>query len=311
MKKLTIVTVLVSFFLSFSIYAEPDVSTPITGLVVFGDSLSDNGNLYHLQEGKTLNWPYYFGRCSNGLVWVEILTASLNLSPNKLDDRAIAGAQTHNGMKTSPGMLSQVQDYLSTAQSVDPNRLYVVWVGGNNYIYHPFWSSDRAQQHAIDRAVDDIAEAIQVLSAHGARYFLIPNLPDIGATPLAKRMKDKHPKLNFQANLTQLSEKHNQLLQRRLNLLQKQLGVSITQVDVFSMMQEAIHNPHQYGLTNPFEPCYQGSYLGGGKACATPDQHLFWDAVHPTFAGHKMLSEIALDALKTDGLVKILSTASN
>ena len=43
-------------------------------LVVFGDSLSDNGNLYAATGGTTpTSPPYYQGRFSNGPVFTELL----------------------------------------------------------------------------------------------------------------------------------------------------------------------------------------------------------------------------------------------
>ena len=43
-------------------------------LVVFGDSLSDNGNLYAATGGGTpTSPPYYQGRFSNGPVFTELL----------------------------------------------------------------------------------------------------------------------------------------------------------------------------------------------------------------------------------------------
>ena len=45
-----------------------------TRLVVFGDSLSDNGNLYAVTGGtQPLSPPYYQGRFSNGPVFTELL----------------------------------------------------------------------------------------------------------------------------------------------------------------------------------------------------------------------------------------------
>ena len=54
------------------------VAAPITDLYVFGDSLSDTGNLFALTFGiEPPSPPYFDGRFSDGPVWVETL-APLN-----------------------------------------------------------------------------------------------------------------------------------------------------------------------------------------------------------------------------------------
>src|SRR5215475_162129 len=60
-------------------------------LVVFGDSLSDNGNLFALTGFPQP--PAWEGRASNGPVYAEQLAAFLHVH---LDDRAIAGAEASN-----------------------------------------------------------------------------------------------------------------------------------------------------------------------------------------------------------------------
>ena len=57
-------------------------------LVVFGDSLSDNGNLFDLIGIPQP--PAWEGRVSNGPTYVEQLASFLHM---RLDDRAFAGAE--------------------------------------------------------------------------------------------------------------------------------------------------------------------------------------------------------------------------
>ena len=68
------------------------------GVVVFGDSLSDTGNLFAATGGTNPIPPYFNGRFSNGPVWVETLAASLGLpvNPSLLGgtNYAFAGAVT-------------------------------------------------------------------------------------------------------------------------------------------------------------------------------------------------------------------------
>jgi len=51
----------------------------INQIVVFGDSLSDSGNLFAATMGTTPPPPYYQGRFSNGPVWVEDLAGRLGV----------------------------------------------------------------------------------------------------------------------------------------------------------------------------------------------------------------------------------------
>ncbi len=61
-------------------------------VVVFGDSLSDTGNLYAATGGGVPpDPPYWQGRASNGPLWSELLAADLGAA---LTNNAINGATT-------------------------------------------------------------------------------------------------------------------------------------------------------------------------------------------------------------------------
>src|SRR5687768_12602152 len=84
------------FFFAQSTFANADT---IDKIVVFGDSLSDNGNFYTLSSRLhradsnvpivPASPPYASGRFSNGEVWVEDLAKSLHVP---LEDYAYGGA---------------------------------------------------------------------------------------------------------------------------------------------------------------------------------------------------------------------------
>ena len=90
-------------------------AAPITSVVVYGDSLSDNGNLFAV-SGQPASPPYFNGRRSNGLVAVEDVANTLGVP---LKDFAWVGATTgignigDGGTPTSfgafnlPGMLTE------------------------------------------------------------------------------------------------------------------------------------------------------------------------------------------------------------
>ena len=57
------------------------VAGPFSNLVVFGDSLSDVGNIAQATFGIYPGSAYYSNRFSNGPVWVETLSVELEFGP--------------------------------------------------------------------------------------------------------------------------------------------------------------------------------------------------------------------------------------
>ncbi|MEM7281387.1 MAG: SGNH/GDSL hydrolase family protein [Pseudomonadota bacterium] len=118
-----------------------------TQLVVFGDSLSDNGNVFAATGMTTPPPPYFNGVFSNGPVWTDLLAeawgipqtnlayggglSGISTTGNGLDPTA--GTLSVYGSSPLPGVLSQIQLYASQAGSADAGALYVVFVGGNDF----------------------------------------------------------------------------------------------------------------------------------------------------------------------------------
>lgn len=118
-------------------------------LYIFGDSLSDTGNiLATLGSGGP---PVYFnGRFSNGPVWHEAIAGNLALSPllgGIVGDPSNGINFAHGGARTSafdiapgvplPGSLEQAQAYASLVSAgaitaPSDSDVFGVWIGGNN-----------------------------------------------------------------------------------------------------------------------------------------------------------------------------------
>ncbi len=258
---------------------------PINELYVFGDSLSDVGTVFRATGGTYPPNPTYFqGRYSNGRVWVEYLADRLHLSSKETNNFAYGGATTGSERNSLvPGLLTQVQSFTQTHQQTNPNALYVLWAGANDYL------------QGISSAtvpVENLTGAIASLAGAGAKKILVANLPDLGQLPATRTSANS-------ASLSTLTQSHNQGLRRALKLSSQQYSdLQIVTLDANTLYRKAITNPAAFGFTNVISAC-----LSGSRACGNPDQFLFWDGIHPTTAAHRILGEAAFSAIQDGGMV--------
>ena len=245
-----------------------------TQVVVIGDSLSDNGNVF-------LPAPYWNGRASNGPVAVEYLGEALGVS---LADLAWYGATTGVGNYADggsadavglyglPGMTTVFNMGLSQGP-IDPDALYIVWGGPND-----FWAvaDPQGAAVAISKAATNVVAIVQRLQVLGAKHILVPNMVDLGTTPLVRA---------YGPFFSWISASYNQELKFRL-------PAGVHYFDTFSLVSGAIANPGAYGLTNVTDPCL------GDSICADPSSYLFWDVVHPTTTVHAIVADAMQDGLE-------------
>ena len=228
-----------------------------SAVIAYGDSLSDNGNLFAAVGLPTA--PYFQGRLSNGPVTVEQLASMLN---TPLTDFAWAGAttgigngldsgtQTSIGFLSLPGMLTELAGYPLPPAPLVPTALFFVWGGANDY--------EAAGSPTV--AAANIVTIVKTLQAAGAQNIVVPNLPDLGLTP----------EFFGSADATQFSQTFNQALAAGL-------PPGVTLFNTYGLLNSIVANPTMYGFTNVTQSCFDGATV-----CANPDQYLFWDDIHPT-----------------------------
>jgi outer membrane lipase/esterase len=288
-------------FLALAVLGVSAQASAYSQLVVFGDSLSDTGNINAFTGGVPFP-PYATGRFSNGPVWVETLAAGLGLAANPSllggTNYAYGGAPTGLPVaSSSPSLTDQVNlQYLPTLGlgGADPNALYIVWGGGND-----------VRAGNITSSVANLSAIITTLAGAGAVNFLVPNLPNVGLTPEAQAGGPAAV-----AAATFLSTTFNAQLAAALPGLQTSLGIDIRTVDVFGFLNGVIANPSAYGISNTTARCYSGiTGVGGpGTVCANPDEYLFWDGIHPTAAAHAALGEYALTVVPAPAAVWLFAS---
>ncbi|MEH1870177.1 SGNH/GDSL hydrolase family protein [Nostoc sp.] len=262
-----------------------DKTHPISELYVFGDSLSDTGMVFRATGGMYPPSPTYFqGRYSNGRVWIEYLGESLHLSSKQTHNFAYGGSTTGSVDNSYvPSLLNQVQSFTQTHQHTNPDALYVLWGGANDYL------------QGVSSAtipVKNLTTAINSLIDVGAKKILVANLPDLGQLPATRNSTNS-------VNLSALTQAHNQGLRRSLKVLSQQHShLEIVQLDTNALYRDAMANPAAFNFINVISPC-----LSGDRTCSNPDQFLFWDGIHPTAAAHRIIGETAFSTIQKAGMI--------
>lgn len=226
-------------------------------VVIFGDSLSDNGNLYRYMWGYLpLSPPYFNGRFSNGPVWAEHLYQLLydQENENGFQDYAVGGAGAVLSYKENlPYTLGiEVNNYLYWHTFGKPEMsLFTIWIGANNYLNGPENIDD-----LTTGVVEAIGNAVEKLISKGGNKFIIGNLPDMGYLPQTQ--------VNGTVDLlTKLTLAHNDKLARKVAQLKALYPeTTILYFDAYSLFAEGIRNAERYGIINTSDPCYPGSYTG-------------------------------------------------
>lgn len=266
-------------------------STPFDSITVFGDSLSDPGNLAAF--GAAPPPPYFEGQFSNGPVWAVVFPG--------LSGVPSAGNFAFGGATTGAGPIdlqTQVASYLATSPQAGADDLFSIWIGANDYFSvaatlasDPTADLTALASAAVAETVGNIAASLATLNAGaGAERFVLFNLPNLGQTPF----------LNADPSLAiggaQISALHNNTLAATAGQLAREQGYDITLVDIETLFTDASRNPSKYGFTNTTDACLDGVTL----CSLDPDEQngfLFWDDVHPTALGHAITAAYALDTL--------------
>jgi phospholipase/lecithinase/hemolysin len=245
------------------------LASDFSNIVAFGDSLSDNGNIFNIDPAACPAEKYYQGRFSNGLVWVDYLAQADYLNAT-LINKAYGGAWTSGD--NPPGLIEQVTAFIN-ASTLPPNALFTIWIGGNDFLDG---SSD------FNKSADNVKTALDALATFGVESILILNLPDLGAIPLNNGDPQKS------AVATVLTEGYNNALKDNVDDFKTENpAITVYYMDIYALFQDFSANPGKYGLSNVDSIC--PNFLVDDEF-DNDDGHLFWDAIHPTTEVHEELA---------------------
>ena len=306
--------------------ASADGPRHFRSIAVFGDSLSDPGNLYLLtgqqvvgpplygMEGQALitlipSLAYESKHLSNGPTWIELLGGAIGLGSNtrpavpgaligeddgRAANYAVAGATAADVGATQFPLDVQVNLFLRDNRGqARRDGLHVIAIGGNDI------RAALGNPAVIELAVDAVVRNVRALHAAGARTFLIWNVPNLGAAPAFQRLNAFVP--GIAAAATGLSMHYNSRLETRLEEVAGLKGIELIRFDAFASLQQVQSNPGRFGLADATNACIQPGVPPLFR-CAQPDRHLFWDGIHPTRAGHAIIAFMVGKALLMEAL---------
>lgn len=196
------------FFGTFSLLViTSKIEADIDSLLLFGDSYFDTGagNAVSAQDGVPLvsptptsvpPGPYFDGRHSNGLIWIDYTSQALELPVTNF---AVAGSETGafnvNNLPVPPftspinpigGLFQQLSRFEATGKRISKEQLVIVDGAGNNFLaLVPNNLNPAAVTAAATQALTDLGRVVlPTLQELGAQKIVLWNLGDLSMLPL-------------------------------------------------------------------------------------------------------------------------------
>ena len=287
---------------------------PYTQTVFFGDSLTDSGFFRPLLPASVRAVTGQF-TTNPGFVWSQYLadyygTAAApngngQIGTNYAAGGARVGLNSTGALGPIPSLATQVNNYLTAnGGHADSRALYTVWGGANDLFAITSGGADPTT--TIANAVTAQIGIVGTLQNAGARYILVPTVPDLGVTPSFRALGPA-----AQASGTALTTNYNTALFNGL----ASNHLRVIPIDTFTLIREITANPSAYGFTNITGTACQPQITANSLTCnptslvspTAPDTYLFADGVHPTSRAHRMLSEYAISVLEAPRQISMLS----
>ncbi|WP_454254311.1 autotransporter domain-containing protein [Pseudomonas sp. Marseille-Q8238] len=319
-----------------ALLAPPVSAAPYSGMVVFGDSLSDAGQFsnglnpirFTTQLGPT--YGYFssepFGATSPMLIGEGLGFGSQAASTSPLrqalgqadgDNWAVGGyttaqvyqsiTQVGGSVVSSAGVPLRTRDgYLVGGRVVDTNTLFYVNGGGNDFLQGLVVSVPTAQAAAVR-----LGDSLRALQAAGGRYFMTPLLVDV-ANPTTGG--------TFDPAQYALAQAFNAELIRQM----ASVDAEVIPLNVPLLYREVLANAAAFGFDssqNLLATCFYAASITGATGCQNatwgalsatpdPDKLIYADQVHPTAAMQRILADQGLSILAAPWEISLLPQAA-
>ncbi len=264
-------------------------------LVVFGDSLSDQGNVAAFTP-YIPSPPYWEGRITNGPVWVEWvgqefgITMARGVGSLEGTNRAWGGAEAGEGLYQGVVMNAgpQIADYLANHEVADDD-LFAIWIGGNNFLH-----GATVPQSVVDLIIGHV----ETLAEAGATHIVVSNLPDMDVTPYYNGLSEEEA-----AETRARTALYNSQLEHDVIAANARLDAVVQFVNISKLFDDVTSNPEYYHITEISDALceFEGEMcIESPDSVPLSDGHLFFDSVHPTAATHEILGKAIYEAIASD-----------
>ncbi|KAL2620683.1 hypothetical protein R1flu_000888 [Riccia fluitans] len=301
---------------TLSIYANGEGSEPRL-LFVFGDSYADTGNT---PPNTTASWkvPYGMfwpgspsGRWSDGFVSTDILASTLGIpSPTQYArlalnvtisggvNFAVGGSGVTYAFGTPPfqtqagWFANLVAAGLFTQEDLSRALFYVSVVGNDYSAYNGSLDGYFPLSHKVPLLID---QTLRTLYSLGARNFIVSSLTPLDCVP-SRTAPSGFTECEKNTTTDAVILGHNHFLGNRLeNITRKLENSSVLYLQQTKAMRYVLNHLSEFNLTEGLKPCCVGQCGAVNvttgiplyTVCENPEDHFFWDGVHPTGAGWK------------------------
>lgn len=257
-----------------------------TDLIVFGDSLVDQGNTQAAAIANGFGDPapaafgYFGGRFTNGINPADVMNQAIE-GTNAVgslfggDNFAFGGARARDNGDFLPDLVAQTGLYLTRlgAGTISSDTLIMINIGGNDVRDIAIGNlSGAARQAVIDGAVAAVSTSLSLLQSRGAQNILFVGVGNVGGIPELGLLGAPTAAAGRQASLDMNAA------------IQAVLPGNAFFFDTVAWSDQLLANPALFGLPaglNSTPAClFAGAAPPGGAP--TCNDYAFFDNVHPT-----------------------------
>lgn len=292
-----------------------------SSIVVFGNSLSDNGNgndycrrhpwcsadiIFSNGKNTVEYLADYYGVSVDPVLNYSLQYLFVNPANYETSASAPAGTNYAFGGTLVPAE-NQVGRYLNdVSQQADPNALYVFFLGAN-YILWAHQDATGTNCSAagcyadglalLDTRAEETRVGIQRLIDAGATQFLVLNSDDIGSNGFFSPRTASTPQTEIVSEplARDLSIRYSEILHGKITTFLNNAGVNVQWFDLFGTVEAIKNGQISHEIGNVVDPCIQGGNITSPCSESVMDDYFYFDEVHWTTAAHQVIaSEILM-----------------